>query len=40
MNYMEIGVSVLRDNFESLISRLLSDFSYVVEFLTYLIFLD
>ena len=39
MNFMGIGVEErFRDNCGALISKLLSDFAYVVEFLGYLMF--
>jgi len=40
MNYMGIGLwERFRDNFGALMSKLLSDSSYVVKFLSYLVFL-
>jgi len=39
MNFVGFGVlERFRDNFGALISKLLSEFSYVVRFLSYLIF--
>jgi len=41
MNFVGLGVQeCFRDTFGALISKLLLDFYYVVEFLGYLIFLD
>jgi len=41
MNFVGLGFQErFRDTFGALISKLLSDFSFVVEFLGYLIFLD